>query len=195
MTFNPLPCGGRFCPSLLPRGFSIIVPKLFDIGFETFWSFYFRVLSQHFSKIVPAGALLGSCNFGGGGLGWTFSAGIEIFLLLSASAERFRKYRLCRALKPGSIISYHSWFCSHLTIILHCLRSHVYHIFFTMCKNVRVLPNGEDIHWHDRANRLPSRPLRPHAIRWLHRSNWLNTILISENSWASLLGRPVGVIP
>ena len=113
MTFNPLPCGGRFL-----------------------------VLSQHFSKIVPAGALLGSCNFGGGGLGRTFSAGIEIFLLLSASAERFRKYRLCRALKPGSIISYRSWFCSHLTIILRCLRSHVYHIFFTMCKNIRVLPNG-----------------------------------------------------
>ena len=117
MTFNPLSCGGRFCPFPPPRGFSIIVPKLFDIGVETFWSFYFRVLSQHFSKIVPAGGLLGPCNFGGGGLGWTFSAGIEIFWLLSASAERFRKYRLCRTLKPGSIISYHSWLCSHLTIV------------------------------------------------------------------------------
>ena len=34
--FNPFSCGGRFCTSLLPRGFSIIVPKLFDAGFGTF---------------------------------------------------------------------------------------------------------------------------------------------------------------
>ena len=46
--------------SLLPRGFSIIVPKLFDTGFGTF--LFFHVLSQHFS-IVPAGALLGPYNF------------------------------------------------------------------------------------------------------------------------------------
>ena len=28
--------GADSAPSLLPRGFSIIVPKLFDTGFETF---------------------------------------------------------------------------------------------------------------------------------------------------------------
>ena len=37
-------------------------------------------------------------------------------------------------------------------------------------------------------------PLRPHAISWLHRHNWLNTILMSKNSWTSLFGRSVGVI-
>ena len=31
--------GADSAPSLFPRGFSIIVPKLFDTGFGTFWFF------------------------------------------------------------------------------------------------------------------------------------------------------------
>ena len=31
--------GADSAPSLLPRGFSIIFPKLFDTGFGTFWFF------------------------------------------------------------------------------------------------------------------------------------------------------------
>ena len=36
MTFNLFLAGSDSAPSLLPRGFSIIVPKVFDTGFQTF---------------------------------------------------------------------------------------------------------------------------------------------------------------
>ena len=86
MTFNLFLAGSDSAPSLLPRGFSIIVPKVFDTGFQTFWFyFYFPVLRQHFSKIVPAGALLGPCNFGDGGLGWNFR--LELWGFLATFSE------------------------------------------------------------------------------------------------------------
>ena len=37
LTLTLFLAGADSAPSLFPRGFSIIVPKLFDTGFGTFW--------------------------------------------------------------------------------------------------------------------------------------------------------------
>ena len=64
---------------LPPGGFSILAPKWFGLGiwiFVTMFIIDFRVMNQNFSKIGPAGTVLGACKVGVPGLGRTFSAGI-----------------------------------------------------------------------------------------------------------------------